>query len=70
MEHPERAMPFCVKRYRVLNDQGECVALVESNHQTRNIITLPQTIHTQSLTIEPLETWGCPAAIFEVRCYA
>jgi hypothetical protein len=68
MGHPERDMPFCVKRYRIVGDQG---VLFESqdNHQTRNTIVLPEAVEAQQLRIEVLETHGAPAALFEVRCY-
>ena len=36
--HPESAMPFCVKRYRLTNGNGSVFAEVEDNHQTVNQI--------------------------------
>jgi hypothetical protein len=69
MGHPERDMPFCVKRYRVKDRDGAVLHACEENHQTRNSIRLAQTVSTDELKIEVLETHGAPAALFEVRCY-
>ncbi len=71
MGHPERVMPFCVKRYRLLDERGRVVAACDDNHQTRNTIALTEPLVTSSLHIEVLEMNGdAPAALFEVRCYA
>ena len=68
--HPESAMPFCVKRYRVLDAAGNVLGGAEENHQTRNVLRLAVPVMTDRLTIECLETHGAaPAAIFEVRCF-
>jgi hypothetical protein len=70
MTHPETAMPFCVKRYQLLDDQGQVIASSEDNHQTRNVIMLPEAISTQSLRLQLLETHGgTPASLFDFRCY-
>ncbi len=69
MGHPESEMPFCVKRYRILDADGNVIHEVAWNHQTRNVVRLPRPISTKALHIEVLETHGAPAAIFEVRCY-
>jgi hypothetical protein len=71
MGHPERRMPFCVERYRVLDGEGRVLAACTENHHARNVIVLPAPVVTRSLRIE-LEAPGAdvPAALFEVRCYA
>jgi hypothetical protein len=70
MTHPETAMPFCVKRYKILTDQGQVIAICEDNHQTRNVIALPEAVSTQSLRLQLLETHGdTPASLFDFRCY-
>jgi hypothetical protein len=69
MGHPERDMPFCVKRYRVLDAGGRELCRREENHQTRNTVRFAAPVTTRQLSIEVLETHGAPAAIFEVRCY-
>jgi len=69
MGHPESDMPFCVKRYRILDADGKTVYEVAQNHQTRNVVRFPQPVTTTALHLEVLETHGAPAAVFEVRCY-
>jgi hypothetical protein len=70
MGHPERDMPFCVKRYRLLDDERREVFRSEENHQTRNSVRLTKPVRTRRLTVEVLETHGAPAALFALRCYA
>src|SRR5690606_28826241 len=68
--HPEDAMPFCIKHYRVLDDSGRVLAEVSDNHQTQNFLTLEQPVTTRQLQIEVLAVHSpAPAAIFSVRCY-
>jgi hypothetical protein len=71
MGHPERAMPFCVRSYRIVDADTEITLHEEAlNHQARRGVQLAQPVTTRQLRIEVRETWGAPAAIFEVRCYA
>jgi hypothetical protein len=71
MGHPERRMPFCVERYRMLDDCGRVIAACSDNHQARNIINLVPPITTRRLRIElTAGAPNVPAALFEVRCYA
>jgi hypothetical protein len=68
--HPERAMPQCVRHYRLLDQAGDIVTEVQDNHQTRNVHVLPRPLTTSALTVEVLAMHGrSPAAIFAVRCY-
>jgi hypothetical protein len=69
MGHPEREIPFCVDRYRITADHGQVLHECAGNHQTRNLIVLPESVTTSAIHIEVLKTHGAPAAIFEVRCY-
>lgn len=68
--HPERAVPFCVKRYEILDDKNNVLATVDDQHHSVARHTWPQPITTSRLSIRILETWGAPPALFEVRCYA
>lgn len=70
MGHPERAVVFCVKGYELLDDSGRVLARVEENHQSVVRHRLAEPVTTAKLTVRILETWGSPAAIFEVRCYS
>jgi len=68
--HPERVMPFCVKRYWVRDAEGRVLAERTDNHETRNSLVLASPVTTDRLVIELLESHGpVPAALFEVRCY-
>ena len=68
--HPERAMPFCVKHYRIRDASGQILAEQTDNHQTRNTLVLANAITTTRLHIELLASHGpVPAALFQVRCY-
>jgi hypothetical protein len=67
--HPERDLPFCVKRYRITDESGAVLFECPENHQTRNSIRLASPVTTTELRLEVLETRGTPAAIFEIRCY-
>ncbi len=71
MGHPESAVPFCVKHYRLHDSAGNVLHECADNHQARNTITFAEPVNTKALTVEVLAMHGdCPAAIFEVRCYA
>lgn len=70
MGHPERDMPFCIKRYRILDGAGRVLHEAPDNHQSHNHIRLAAPVRTDTLRIEVLETHGAPAALFDVRCYA
>jgi FAD dependent oxidoreductase len=67
MGHPERELPFCVKRYRISSDNGELITA--ENHSTAVSHTLNTPALTTTLKLDVLETRGMPAAIFELRCY-
>lgn len=69
MGHPERAVVFCVKRFEVLDETGRVVACADNNHQSVVHLKWSEPVVTSRLTVRVLETWGAPAAIFEIRCY-
>ena len=70
MGHPERAVVFCVKRFEVLDEAGRVVASADDNHQSVVHLKWCEPVVTSRLTVRILETWGAPAAVFEIRCYA
>jgi hypothetical protein len=65
--HPENVMPFCVKSYKVYDQNGVLVYSINENHQTINAIVFPKSIQTDKLTIifEPLST-NIPVSLFEI----
>jgi hypothetical protein len=70
MGHPERAMPFCVRHYRVCDGGGRVLRERDDNYQTRNTVRFAEPVLTASLTVELLATHGgAPPALFGVRCY-
>ena len=70
MGHPEDVMPFCVRNYRIFNDQDELLHQRIDNYQTRNTVRFQRTVVTGALKIavDPPNR-AVPAALFEVRCY-
>ena len=68
--HPERVVPFAVKRYQVLDDQDRIVAEADDAHLSLAVHRFEKPLSTTAISVRVLETWGAPAAIFEVRCYA
>lgn len=70
MGHPERVMPFCVRRFEVRDGAGRVLHRCEENHQTRCTIRLSQAVTTDRLRVHlTAPETGVPAALFEVRCY-
>ncbi len=69
MGHPEREMPFCVKRFRVLDDAKNVLFEAKNNHKSRISVQFLTVLRTSALHIDVLETHGAPAAILAVRCY-
>jgi hypothetical protein len=68
--HPERAMPFCVRSYRILDEGGAVLADVADNHQTRNVFTFDPPAVTGRVRVEiGAMNGGTPAAIFRVQCF-
>lgn len=69
--HPEREMPFCVKRYRLTDAAGNVLHESTANHQGRVEVVLAAPAVTDRLTLSHLATHGgVPPAVFAVRCYA
>jgi len=70
MTHPETVMPFCVRNYQILDEEGKEVYRKEDNYQTINTIDFATPVTTRRLTVvvehPSAET---PAAVFEILCY-
>ena len=70
MGHPERAVPFCARSFCIVDAQNGVVLCEKPlNYQARTVFCLDTPVETNELRVEVRETWGAPAAIFEVRCY-
>jgi hypothetical protein len=69
-DHPERDIPFCVRGYRILGQDGALLAECADNRQTRNSVAFAAPVKTSELCVEIAATHGAPAAVFAVRCYS
>ncbi|GAA4779899.1 hypothetical protein GCM10023231_03410 [Olivibacter ginsenosidimutans] len=71
MTHPECVMPFCVRQYRVLDENQHLLYEQKENYRSRDHIQFDNPIYTNSLTIQLSHPSAqVPAALFAVRCYA
>ena len=70
MGHPERAMPFCIKHLQVLDCNDTVKFEIQDNHHSSLSITLDDPIKTPGLKIKFLSTYGAPATLLGIRCYA
>jgi hypothetical protein len=71
MGQSERTIPFCVKHFRLLDDQGKVLAEQKDNHQGRVAVKLASPVQTSALTLELPESQGpVPRSLFQIRCYA
>lgn len=69
MGHPECEIPFCVKSYRIVSENGIVLHQCDDNHETLNFVRLAEPVLTPTIRIDILETRGTPAALFALRCY-
>jgi hypothetical protein len=67
--HPEREMPFCVKRFRIVDEAGNEVARCDDHRHSRFRIALVEAIRTPVLRLELLEWRDAPPAVFAIRAY-
>ncbi len=70
MGHSECDIPFCIRAFRIMDQQRRIVHETLNNHQTINRIRWDNPIVSDNLIFEfdhpsPL----IPAALFEIRCY-
>ena len=70
MGHPERIVPYCVKRFRLLDDQENVLAQCKDNYQTRQLIKFDKPLITSAVHLELASpSDNVPAALMEIRCY-
>jgi len=63
--HYDSAMPFCVKEYRITDEQGQLIYETNSNHQTVNVIKLKDAIQVKRLILHLKHpSANTPVAIF------
>ncbi|MDD7985249.1 FAD-dependent oxidoreductase [Lentisphaera marina] len=61
--HFDRAMPFCVKHFQVLNGAGEIIAEDAKNHHARVELNFSEAIQTDQIIIKLISTHGLAAAV-------
>lgn len=67
--HPERAVPFCLRHFR-LEDAAGCLLAEERDwHLSRWSWKPAQPLSTRGLRLRILATWGAPATVFQWRVY-
>lgn len=70
MSHPENEMPFCIRDYELYDDKNKLIFKNSGNHQSVNIITLPEIITTTKLIVKIKNLkFNVPASLFAIRCY-
>lgn len=71
--HPDRGMPFCVKKFRLLSADGTVLAEHDDWRQPRFVLKLDRPIRTDGLKLEILAMNSPevpPASVMQVRVYA
>lgn len=65
--HPESVMPFCVRQFKIKDQQGKVIFEKFDNHQTIVSVLLSETIKTNELTIE-FDSYdkNIPVSLFEI----
>ena len=70
MGHPENVMPFCIREYKIYDENRNLIYSCDNNYQTINTIELPESIRTKSITIETKSpSINIPASIFGIYIY-
>ncbi len=70
MGHPCNVIPYCVRKYRIIDALDNIVYQCDDNHQTRNTIVLDTPVVTDELRLElSAPDKNIPASLFEIRCY-
>lgn len=67
--HFDRAMPFCVKSFRLTDAAGALLAQSEDNHHGRVEIILDTATQTDALTLEIRDTHGATAAVTAIKVF-
>ncbi|MBI1337699.1 MAG: FAD-dependent oxidoreductase [Phycisphaera sp.] len=71
MQHPDRAMPYCVKAFRVTDERGAAVFHTQDQHLSLRTIRFDPPLLTARLKVELFEVHGrCPAALLGIAAFA
>ena len=69
MTHPEEVVPFMVKDFDLIGDDGKIVHSVRDHHGASHEWRPESPLLTKRLTLRVLATHGAPAAVFRVRVF-
>lgn len=69
MTHPEEVVPFMVKDFDLLDEQGEVLLAVRDHRHARFEHHFESGVTTRRLAIRIYQTHGAPAAVFRVRAF-
>ncbi|MCX6216719.1 FAD-dependent oxidoreductase [Spirosoma sp.] len=70
MNHPETAMPFCVRDFILCNDRNERIYEQTGNYLSQQVIRFDEPVETRSLSLHLSAMNGAaPASLLEIRCY-
>ena len=70
MTHPEETVPFLVKDFDLLDDQGKVQLEIRNNHSARVEHTFARHLTTSKLILRVHATHSAPAAVFRFRVFA
>lgn len=67
MGHFENIIPFCVNRYKLIDDKGQIVYQKMDNYQTINNVFFDQCLETKSLRVEfENDSQNIPVSLFQI----
>ena len=67
--HAESTMPFCLKHFRLLDQQGHILFEEKNNHQGRVEIIFDKPVHTELLQLQALAGNGGTRAVCAIKIY-
>ena len=65
--HPESHIPYCVKSFRLQDQDGTVLFETDENYQTRRVISLPKNFKFRELKLEISESHGFYAPLYKMR---
>ncbi|WP_316831545.1 FAD-dependent oxidoreductase [Pedobacter aquatilis] len=70
MTHPENVMPFCIRNYQILDENGNMIFNKKDNYQTHNRVIFENDVEVKKLIFKFEHPSNLvPAAVFAIRCY-
>lgn len=69
MTHSEEVVPFMVKDFDLIDDEGNTLATIRDHHNARFVWAPESPLTTRALTVKILSTYGSPATIHRLRVW-